>query len=351
MNSKTSRAGSVSNRRMYRIDCTSLRSLTLPARLPKFLPVFLFLLLAPPLSAAEQEKSAGGAVARARIDRDAVPLSESLVLTISVEGRSPLEIERILEITPSPAWVVTPLPGPESTTLPKGRGRWQQGYRLSPLQNGEVALPLAPLRFRTAGSEAVMVQFDEFKVKVATVVSAPTTAALKDITPLERLPEPARLPWGLALIAAGVSAGLALVGWGAWRASRKPVSQPAELPPGAWALQELSRIEALNLPAAGQIEPFHTLLADVVRQYIDRRFGVRTTERTTGELLAALAQANSISAEPQETLRDFFARCDLAKFARAGYVPEDCQEAMRLARRLVEDTPPSTTAALASGGV
>ncbi len=299
-------------------------------------------LLAGPASAAEQEKSIGGATARARINHDSLALSESLVLTISVEGRSPLEIEAIKEITPSPAWVVTPLAGPESTPLPDRRSRWQQGYRLSPLQNGEVALPLAPLRFRTGGSELQTVQFNEFKVKVATMVSAPTTAAIKDITPLERLPEPARIPWGLALIAAGVSAGLALVGWGAWRASRKPMTKPVELPPGGWALQELSRIEAMQLPAGGEVEKFHMLLADVVRQYVDRRFGVRTIERTTAEVLAALAQANSVTAEPQETLRRFFERCDLAKFARAGYAPEECQDAIRLARAFVEETPPKS---------
>jgi hypothetical protein len=294
-------------------------------------------------SASEQEKSAGGAIARARIDRDSLTLSDNLVLTVSVEGRSPLEIEPIKEITPSPTWVVTPLAGPESTPLPDRRSRWQQRYQISPLQNGEVVLPLEPLKFRTAGSEVMTVKWDDFKLTVATVVSAPTTAALKDISPIERLPESARIPWGLALIAASVSVGLLVVGWGAWRASRKPATKPMDLPPGAWALQELARIEAMNLPAAGEGDKFHTQLADTLRTYLDRRFGVRTVERTTAEVLAALAQTNGVASERQETLRAFFERCDLAKFARAGYAPDECQESLRLARLFVEGTPPKSS--------
>jgi hypothetical protein len=295
-------------------------------------------LLGNPVSAAVQEKQAGGAIARARIDQDAITLSDSLVLTISVEGRSPLEIEPIKEITPSPAWVVTPLGGPESTTLPDRRSRWQQAYRLSPLQNGDVALPLTPLRFRSAGSEAMTVNWDELKVKVTTVVSAPAIAALKENTPIERLPEPSRFPWGIAVIASGVTAGLALAGWGAWRASRKPTPKAVELPPPAWALQEMARLDGMDFPAVGRAEQFYTLLADTVRTYIDRRFGVRTTERTTAELLAALAQGNGISADQQGMLRAFFERCDLAKFAKMGFTPEECQESLGLARTFVEQT-------------
>lgn len=310
-------------------------------RLPRCLPrLVLFACLFPGADApgAEQEKRVGGATAVARLDHDALTLADTLVLTIRVEGRAPLEIEPVKAIVPSPAWVVAPLPGPVTRSLPDRRMRWEQTYRVSPLQNGDVSLPLAPLRIRTGGTDMVDIPWDAFKVKVSTVVSAPALGALKDITPPERLPEPPAWPWGMTAAIAGVAAGLVVAVWGAWRASHRPPPRPAELPPGAWAAQELTRIEGLNLPATGQVEVFHILIGDVVRQYLDRRFGVRTVERTSAEVLAGLDQANSVAPELQVTLRSFLERCDLAKFARLSFAPEECQESLRLARTFVEQS-------------
>jgi hypothetical protein len=164
-------------------------------------------------------------------------------------------------------------------------------------------------------------------------------SSLRDVTGIERPPPPPPRPrWPLALalaLAVVVSLNLVFLGrkLARWRARRK-----ADVPPDRWALTELDRVEALALPSAGEVEQFHRLLSDVVRRYLEMRFGVHAPQQTTPEFLAAMRHSPQLPAALQALLQDFLERCDLAKFARAGFSPSDCQEAAGMARAFVLQT-------------
>lgn len=288
--------------------------------------------------AAEQVQQHGGTVVRAELDRDAIELSGSVVLTISVEGKAPLEIEPSKAVTASKAWLSTPLGPAETANLPKERMRWRQAFRLSPLQDKEVPLPLEPLRCRAAGGEFVQAVWKPFTVKVSTVVANASLTGLKDITPPEQIPEPPPWPlWPFILLGA-LLAGVA--GWIVFARLRRRRSAPpaVELSADAWALQELGRLEALAPAGATGVERYHTLLSDVVRRYLERRFGIHASEQTSAEFLAALTQAGQLPEAQLADLRAFIDRCDLAKYARADYSVEECRTAVQLARAFVKHT-------------
>jgi hypothetical protein len=168
--------------------------------------------------------------------------------------------------------------------------------------------------------------------------TAPTDLSqLRDITGIERTPSPPSEPsWSLWLWV-GVAAlpGLLLIGWKlGWRhAPEKPAP-----PPDRWALAELERIEALDLPAQGEVERFHSLVSDVLRRYLELRFHLPASQQTTPEFLQAVSAAGLFGAPEQQLLSAFLERCDLAKFARAGFSPEECRTVAQMARRLVEHT-------------
>jgi hypothetical protein len=316
--------------------------------------VFCCLLLGGAASAApaaEQVQQHGTMTVRAKLDPDAIELSGSLELTFTVEGKAPLEIDPIKTVTASKAWLVNPRGGAETSSLPQGRMRWQQAFRLSPLQDKDVPLPLEPLHCRSAGGDTVQVMWKPFSVKVSTVVASPSLDALKPIVPPEQIPEPPawpRWPFVLAgLLAIGVVIGVVV----RRRARQRPVPAPVELPPKEWALQELDRLEAQLPSDPGQVERYHTLLADVVRHYLERRFGIHASEQTSAEFLNALAQTNQLPASQQKQLRAFFERCDLAKYARADYSTEECRLAVQLARDFVNQTPQVTVEAPQAVGV
>lgn len=167
----------------------------------------------------------------------------------------------------------------------------------------------------------------------------PELKELRDIAGMEPAPPAGPgLGWLLAGIAATVVASL-LLGLLCWRfRHQRRHRAPAPLVPEQWASHELEAIEALGLPAAGQVERYHLLLSDVVRRYLELRFGLQAPERTTPEFLGFLRHSSLLPPEQQERLRQLLECCDLAKFARARFSAEECQAAGQLARAIVEET-------------
>src|SRR5262249_47646727 len=95
---------------------------------------------------------------------------------------------------------------------------------------------------------------------------------------------------------------------------RRSRAKPPPIPPGQWANRELDRLErdhamgrVTNLAAADR-------LASILRDFIERRFGILATKLTTAELLVACTQADW-PAERTEPLGEVLDRCDRAKFA------------------------------------
>lgn len=161
---------------------------------------------------------------------------------------------------------------------------------------------------------------------------------LRGITGIEEVPAAPlapRWPYWLALSLV-ISTGLVVAGWKVARRRGRAAAPP--LPPDLWALAELDRLEAMKLPEAGAVERFHTLLSDVVRSYLERRFDMRAPRQTTIEFLETMRQSPQLTATQQELLRAFLSRCDLAKFARAMPSAEECGATAAMARRFVEQT-------------
>jgi hypothetical protein len=114
--------------------------------------------------------------------------------------------------------------------------------------------------------------------------------------------------------------------WWRWRRRRLP------LPADKWALRALERLQALELPKQGKIERFHTLLANIVRQYLERQCQLPVRRRTTRELLELVGATPKLTAGQQDFLRDFLTRCDLAKFAGGAVTAEECWARAELVR-------------------
>ena len=176
-------------------------------------------------------------------------------------------------------------------------------------------------------------------VRVLTSITTPDLKELRDPTVIEALPAPpeaGKFPWGE--VGAGVLlALLATASFLYWRRRARPSPHPAE----RRALRELDRVLAWQLPEQGKIEQFHTLLANVVRRYLENKFQLPARRRTTAEFLDVLRSSQRLTGAEQEFLSDFFRRCDLAKFAAASVSATECLALAEKARAFIGQSSPA----------
>ena len=83
------------------------------------------------------------------------------------------------------------------------------------------------------------------------------------------------------------------------------------------------------MPHKGQVEEFHTLLANVVRRYLQKKYDIPARRMTTQEFGSLLDREARLSAERKAFLLPFFEQCDLAKFADAPVPEALCDERWR----------------------
>jgi hypothetical protein len=151
--------------------------------------------------------------------------------------------------------------------------------------------------------------------------------------------------WPLALVAA-----LALLAYGVvwWRrrAARPPPPPPPKPrpPPYEEAIERLRALEAEQLVAKGEKQPYFFRLAEIARDYLGRRYGFDALELTTRELLAELRRRSTPGLEFDQ-LSDFLESADLVKFARIEPTDGQCKGALDMVHRFVERTRPAPQAA------
>jgi len=83
------------------------------------------------------------------------------------------------------------------------------------------------------------------------------------------------------------------------------------------------------------------MVSKTIRTYIENRFGIRVTQKTTLEFITQVAAEPSSELNPHsEPLREFLGHCDLAKFARHTFSQKEMEKMRQSAWRFVEETRP-----------
>jgi hypothetical protein len=159
---------------------------------------------------------------------------------------------------------------------------------------------------------------------------------LRDITGIEDHSLPARAlwpyAWGLGIV---LLMSLFLVGWRYYR--RNP--DRTEVRAGSWALAELERIELLGRSSnMADLERYPTLLSEVIRLYLEKRFQLRAPRQTTPEFFHDVEHSTVLSPPQQQLLREFLEHCDLSKFAHIQFSIEEYRALEQAARKFVEQT-------------
>jgi hypothetical protein len=202
-----------------------------------------------------------------------------------------------------------------------------------PLSIDSSVVPANKFDFLAANGDTIRAWTDDVRVPIKRIA-----ANAKDLNPLKEQwkAPPNYLLWGAIALAVLIAVG-ALIWWIRKRRSRGAVEAPAvRLPPEVIALAELERIAALGLPARGDFKQHYTLVTDVVRHYVEARYGVEAMDRTTYELMDAL-EHHRVRVEGLETL---LKEADLVKFAKFAPSADSATVALNHAREIVIHTTP-----------
>jgi hypothetical protein len=161
----------------------------------------------------------------------------------------------------------------------------------------------------------------------AAVSAAPIAEDIRDIRgPKYVLPE-----WVLPAIIAGAVL-MAMGIYGLWRGRRNRVARV--LLPYEVALQRLEAITPLMQPARAR--EFSIAASDIIRLYIEQRFSVTATRRTTEEFLRdLLASPDPVLAQHQGLLAEFLHQCDVVKFATQSLTAQNMESLRQSARAFV----------------
>ncbi|MBL9141225.1 MAG: hypothetical protein JNK53_05105, partial [Phycisphaerae bacterium] len=182
---------------------------------------------------------------------------------------------------------------------------------LTAWEAGTIAVPAIPVHASLPDGRTVQLSVGPLEVSLETL--------LAEGTPLTELAAPIRGPVDIAtmrwllIVAAAVGAAITL--WLAtylFRRSRAVAVAPP-LPPDVWALRELDRLESERLPARSEFGVFFARLSDIVRHYVEQRWGISAPEQTTKEFLRDARTHPELAGGHERTLAQFLRDADMVK--------------------------------------
>ncbi|MBI4386169.1 MAG: hypothetical protein HY551_02185 [Elusimicrobia bacterium] len=211
-----------------------------------------------------------------------------------------------------------------------------QDVKLSvvPFDLGSLTFPSLPWTLTDDSGKTETVKSPPVKLEVGG--PSPDPGDIRDIKP----PLAVTIgPW--VVLALALAAAMAWAFWKRWISRRGAAASGATpaatdaRPPYVIALEELGRLESSGLPA----KEFYVRLSDILRVYLERRFGIPAPLLTTGDVLRQMREAELDRAAVGGS-RELLERADLVKFAK--FSPDTAQRTQDIqsAVRFVQATAP-----------
>ena len=228
---------------------------------------------------------------------------------------------------------------PDTVKLADNRIEVKQDYIVAVFDSGLYIIP--PAKF--------IAENDTFTSNLLTieVISVPVDTAsmdFRDIKPIMELP----FDWkGLLQMASIILLVLLILAVGVYVLVRylkkKPIlsieKPEIQAPAHITALQALDKIKAEKLWQHGREKEYYTQLTDVLRLYIEKRFGINAMEMTSDEILLVVSRQLSVNSQPItndyrlmttdyrlstiDYLKQILKNADLVKFAKQKMLPNE----------------------------
>lgn len=236
------------------------------------------------------------------------------------------------------------LEGPQSDTAEIGEGRIQivEKYLVTSFDSGHYRInPVFAERKDESGIKRFYSGYAYLKVKRVEITPPDTVSKIFDIIGPYKAPLTFDeiFPWLLAgLILAGVS--WLIIRMVKRLRGRKPAVELPVIkdPPHVIAFRELEKLREEKLWQKGETKKYYSRLTEILRKYIEDRFGVDSLEMTTSETLDALVKSGFKKDESYNKLKSVLNGADLVKFAKYRPEPTENESVFELSWDFVNNT-------------
>jgi len=120
------------------------------------------------------------------------------------------------------------------------------------------------------------------------------------------------------------------------------ISLKPKIPAHEKALKELEKLRGEKLWQSGKVKEFHSVLTDILREYIEARFETIALEMTTYEIMISLKPQITDPALLRE-LEQILTLADMVKFAKYNPLPDEHDRSLNSSVAFVEKTIPEKT--------
>lgn len=284
-----------------------------------------------------------GPTVQTRVEPSTITVGESARLLVTVAHAPGASV----------TWPETPPLGPFELVglevlepaVEDGRTTSTAALSVTAFELGELTLPAFDLAVTDADGTTVTLTTDATVVTVDSV-GRDEGGDIRDIK------APLAIPFSVLTLLPWVLGAAALAG-GAWwlyrryqQRARPPVPAvppPPPRPAHEVAYEALAALEASGLIELGEVKTFHIRGSDIVRVYIEGRFGVDAMEMTTDEVLHGL-ERTGLGLGVLTEFKQLLERCDLVKFAKFRPDVATSRDLVGVARHLVDVTKPADPA-------
>lgn len=277
-----------------------------------------------------------------KIDNDEPTIADRITLTLETTISEDYELTAPSFGEKLDRFLIVDYNTGQEELLEGGETRRVTTYKLEPFLSGEYVISPMTYRFRKRNgddekeheleTEEVILQVRSFDPEKA------ESLEIHEIEPPVELPEP-ETEYLWPLVAGGIAVVIAALGmflWGRWKTVGESVVQ--KIPAYEVAIADLEKLIGDDLAEKGKLKEFYQRISDILRRYIENRFGLRAPERTTEEFLIELGAGEELSAVHKPLLRSFLQHCDLVKFAAHEPSRDDIQSTFDACKTFIVET-------------
>jgi hypothetical protein len=305
---------------------------------------------APVAKEIRKEYGEGPFTVRILADRDSLSIAESLVLTIEAENAPGYGVELPRFGEKLGEFGIRDYREDQPRLTPEGRLRTAKTYTLDPFLSGDYTISPMQVRFQKKSPEGEepdakadgqhVITTEEITIKVNSLLGRdPNELTLNPVKGPVPLPSE---PLSLLYTLLGVGAAACIAGGIFFVLKRRGRSEKGhgapDVPAHERAMRQLQEILAQNLIERGESKLFFSRISDVVRSYIENRFGIRAPRRTTEEFLTDISRKAPFAGEQRGLLMEFLLNCDLVKFAEHSPSALEIEKAVESCKAFIEAT-------------